>query len=269
MSHRDAAKPDSDAVHRALTRRSLLASLVFPAAAVAAGCATSQNAKRQPTIALTDHELGFEPKLGATKMESDGTRSFRNHLLHDQDGNAVRYQDDLIRGQIFAATFMYVDCKGICSEMTGKMTEAYDLLQPIMGRPVQFYTFSLAQDSSDTLKRYMEARGLYGRPGWKFLTAPKAVITDIRWGFGFFDADEELDSNLTTHTGMARFGNHRLDRWSSCPALANPKLTARSVVSLFPSDQRPYIAALDRKQAHPARKIPNFEPLPPSTQGEG
>ena len=248
-----------------VTRRSALSSLLLPAAALLGGCAASnqRTASRRPT-AHADTE--FEPRLGASIMEPDGTRSFRNHLLHDQDGNEVRFQDDLIAGRVFAATFMYVNCKGICSDMTRNMTEAYDLLKPVMGNPVQFYSFSLAEDSPAEMKAYMEARGLYGRKGWRFLTASRDVIKDIRWGFGFFDPDEEIDNNLNGHTGMARFGYHALDKWSSCPALGNPVVTARSMLAVFPPDARPRIAALERRDTPAPRQIPNYRPLPPSSQ---
>jgi hypothetical protein len=65
---------------------------------------------------------------------------------------------------------------------------------------------------------------------------------------------------------MVRFGNHKLDKWSSCPALSNPVVTARSVISLYPPGQRPHIAALERVEPHPARAIPGYQPVGPSSQ---
>lgn len=270
QSHRKAHRfvPLESAVseEKSISRRGAFASLLLPGIAAAAGCASTAGGPAAGARATARDNREFPERPGSTIMEADGTRTFRNHELRDQDGRVLRYQDDLIRGQVFAATFMYVHCTGICSDMTGKMTQAYDLLKPVMGNPVRFYTFSLAEDSPADLKEYMQARGLYGRPGWSFLTAPREVIKDIRWGFGFWDPDEELDNNLNGHTGMARFGNHRLDKWSSCPALANPVLTARSVLALFPPNQRPVIAGLERTDSPAARKIPNYTPAPPSTQ---
>jgi protein SCO1/2 len=192
-------------------------------------------------------------------MEPDGTRSFRNHELVDQDGRTVRFQDDLIRGQVFAATFMYVHCKGICQDMTRRMAEAHELLAPVMGKPVRFYSFSLAEDTPADMKAYMVARGIDGRAGWSFLTAPREVIRDIRWGFGFFDPNEEIDTRLDGHTGMARFGNHATDKWSACPALGSPRIIARGVVGVLPYDQRTLVTALDRGADHPARAIPGWK----------
>ena len=238
----------------------------MPAAAIVTGCASTGGTGTGAGRKSPSHpDSAFDARPGAFIMNPDGTRAFRNHELRDQDGKIVRFQDDLMSGHIFAATFFYVHCKGICSDMTRNMTGAYDLLQPVMGQPLRFYSFSLAEDSPADLKEYMQSRGLYGRPGWSFLTASREVIKDIRWGFGFYDPDEEVDSNLNGHTGMVRYGNQRLDKWSSCPALGTPMSIARSALAIFPPNQRPRIAALERTDGPRARPIPNYRP--PETPG--
>lgn len=262
MAH-DAGHAHSDA---AMSRRRAFASIALPGTVFLAGCAGATRASApEPARA----ERNFPDRLGASVMEPDGTRTFRNHALQDQDGRTVHFQDDLITGRVFAATFFYVHCKGICSDMTRNMAAVYDLLQPVMDNPVQMYSFSLAEDSPEDLRKYMQERGLYGRPGWRFLTGSRDSIKDIRWAFGFSDPDEEVDNNLNGHTGMARFGNHRLDKWSSCPALGDPAVTARSVLAVFPPNQRPHIAALDRSDAPAPKRIPGFTPQPPSMGSSG
>jgi protein SCO1/2 len=253
---------------RSMQRRSALldmllpaAGLLLPAAGLLAGCAGTRAANGARGTAAGDG--GIPGGLGACRMEPDGTRSFRNHELVDQDGRTVRFQDDLIRGQVFAATFMYVHCTGICQDMTRRMGEAHELLAPVMGKPVRFYSFSLAEDTPADMKAYMKARGIDGRAGWSFLSAPKAVIRDIRWAFGFFDPNEEIDTRLDGHTGMARFGNHATDKWSACPALGNPSLIARGVVGVLPYEQRALVSALEREERHPARRDPNWRPVAP------
>ena len=50
------------------------------------------------------------------------------------------------------------------------------------------------------------------------------------------------------------------------PGARNPVLTARSVIAVFPPDQRPQIAGLEREELYPARKIPNYRPAPPASE---
>lgn len=239
------------------SRRSALRALLIPAgAAILGGCAS---ATRLGGAAPAAHDPGF----GTSRLERDGTRTFKNHLVYDQDGKRLRFQDDLVRGHIFAATFGYSKCRGICGRMAGNMQAAAELLGPLMGRPVRFYNFSLAEDTPDEMKEAMEFRGIYGRPGWKYLTASAEVIREIRWSFGFFDVGEEDTLGQPgTHTGMVRFGNHPLDKWSSCPALGSPASIAASIVWLYPADRRPVVSGLDGEYGG-GRPIPGFVPPEP------
>lgn len=193
-------------------------------------------------------------------MRPDGTRVFRNHRLVDQDGKVVHFQDDLMEGRVFGATFQYANCKGICKNMTEQMKKAYALMEPMMGNPVEFYIFSLAQDTPADMKAYMQARGIYGLKGWRFLSGSNEAITDIRWAFGFGDPNEELDQNLSGHTGMVRFGNHKLDKWAACPAQGSPEATARLMLRMFPSNERPQLAGVASRIAVPALPMKDWTP---------
>jgi len=237
------------------SRRASLCRLMLPAVGIAlAGCMRSI---RSASDAADDP---FPPEPGAFIMRPDGTRAFRNHALRDQHGRTVRFQDDLIEGRVFAANFMYVHCKGICPNMTARLAEAHALLRPVMGRPVQFYSFSLAEDSPEDMLAYMRERGLADLAGWRFLSGTPEVIKDIRWAFGLYDRNEEIDSDLSQHTGMARFGNHRLDKWSACPILGPAASTARGVLSVLPPSERPALANIYlEEQTRPVRTIAGWK----------
>jgi protein SCO1 len=241
-----------------LTRRAAFGGLFLPAAGLfLGGCATAVRSASKSV------EAEIPGGRGAFVMRPDGTRQFRNHELVDQDGRKVRFQDDLVEGRIFGATFQYANCKGICGNMTEQMKLAYDLMRPIMGKPVQFYMFSLAGDSPADMKRFMQDHGVYGLPGWRFFSGSSEAITDIRWAFGFGDPNEDLDQRLEGHTGMVRFANHRLDKWAACPAQGSPAATARLLVRLFPSNERPELAGVASKIADPARAMKNWVPATP------
>lgn len=243
---------------RALSRRASLLSLLLPASAVAlGGCAGGPVAAR-PAPALPD-------RRGASILRADHTRVFRNHTLVDQDGRRVRFQDDLVEGQVFAATFQYAKCQGICKNMTEKMKAASEILGTVMDHPVRFYIFSLAEDTPADMKRYMVDRGIYGLPGWRFLSAPRDTITDIRWAFGFAEPDEETDRNLASHTGMVRYCHHPTDKWAACPSLGDPRTIALLMLRMFPHDQRPDVPSLRDFLYDHGKPIPNYRPLPVPT----
>ena len=237
-----------------INRRELFCSLMLPAAGLLGGCVSAAQTRKTSTAKVPEG-------LGTFAMNQDGTRTYKEHDLVDQDGRKLLFQRDLMEGQVFAATFMYVHCTGICQNLTARMTEAYDLLKPVMGKPVRFYSFSLAEDSPADMKQYMIEHGTYGRPGWSMLTAKREVIRDIRWGFGFFDPNEEVDQDLNGHTGMARFGNQKLDKWSACPALGSPQVIARGVMGVLPPGERPALAGIIRAEGHPARPMASFKPV--------
>jgi protein SCO1/2 len=245
-------RPHLEATARVDRRGALLPLLFAGGAALLGGCATARRPAADPAPTAG----------GETVFGPDGTRTFPNHLLRDQDGREVRFHDDLVRGQVFAATFGYASCKGVCTRIADRMGAASELIAPIMANPVRFYTFSLAEDSPAELRASMKARGLYGRPGWSYLTGPAQTVRSIRWAFGFGEPDEEADASLAFHTGMARFGNHPIDKWSSCPAMGNPVNIARMIVALFPPSRRPAIPTLDFDGGNGARPIPGFRQVP-------
>ena len=255
MSINDEGKREVE--ERPVTRRATISRAIVPAALLLlGGCASALKVgQRKPAVEIPD-------KRGGYAFRPDGTRVFRNHRLVDQDGKAVYFQDDLVEGQVFAATFQYAKCTGICKNMTEKMKLAADILGGTMNNPVRFYMFSLAEDSPADMKEYMQARGIYGRPGWRFLSGSREAITDIRWAFGFGEPNEELDQTLSAHTGMVRYCHHATDKWAACPALGEPSSIARLMVRCFPNDQRPSIPALNDGLFENGTPIPGYKPLP-------
>jgi protein SCO1/2 len=143
--------------------------------------------------------------------------------------------------------------------MVSRMREAHQLLEPVMGDPVRFYTFSLAEDSPADMKAAMRARGIDGLRGWTMLTASREIVRDIRWAFGFFEPNEELDQRLDGHTGMARFGNHASDKWSACPALGSPKSIATSLLGVVAHEDRQRVRWFAEERSRHGRPIPGWK----------
>jgi len=94
-------------------------------------------------------------------------------------------------------------------------------------------------DTPEVLKDYAEGYGI--RPGWLFLTGAEDDIKLLRHRLGFASRDPEEDLAKDRHTGLLRFGNDALDRWSACPALSRPEFLAKVITTqMVPGgDRRP------------------------------
>ncbi|MNF32741.1 hypothetical protein D3C85_600520 [compost metagenome] len=160
---------------------------------------------------------------GAIKPGKRPRTPFANVPLYTQDGDKVRFYDDLIRGKVAVINMMYVMCEGICPTMTANMRQVQRLLGDRLGRDVHLYSITLQPllDTPDTLKAYADKHG--AKPGWTFLTGDPGDIRRLRYSLGFFDPLPEVDENLSTHTGMLRIGNDRTQRWTMAPALCDAK----------------------------------------------
>lgn len=144
-------------------------------------------------------------------------------------GKRVRFYSDLIQGKIVLINFMYSTCKGICPGMTTNLKDVYRALGGRVGRDVFMYSITLQpeKDTVEKLNSYVKARGI--GDGWYFLTGEVHDLDHIRKRLGFYDPNPEVDGDRAQHTGMLRVGNDARQRWTMCPALAEPSAIVRSV----------------------------------------
>src|SRR5262249_38380633 len=148
---------------------------------------------------------------------------FPNVALTTHDGRAVRFYDDIMKGdKIVLVNFMYAHCTGVCPGSTRNLVRVQRLLQDRIGRDVFMYSITLdpARDTPQALAEY--ARSYRTGPGWTFLTGAKADIEAIRHAVGFVDPDSTLDADRTNHSGLVLIGNEAIDRYMAEPAGIEP-----------------------------------------------
>ncbi len=152
---------------------------------------------------------------------------FPNVVLTTHENERARFYDDLLRGRTVILNFMYTTCEGRCPLYTANLMKVHKLLGDRMGKDIFLYSFTLDPevDTPRVLRAYAEAHGI-GR-GWRFLTGNPEDLEMLRRRLGFSAPDPELDRRKSSHTGLIRYGNERLDRWAACPALADPAKIVR------------------------------------------
>jgi protein SCO1/2 len=166
---------------------------------------------------------GRTGKAGTSAVPGRARESrLSNTTLYTQEGKAVRFYDDLIRGKVVAINMMYAQCNGLCPRATANLLRVQKMLGDRLGQGVFMYSITLRpeEDTAQALKHYAGMHGV--RPGWTFLTGAAADIRQVRYELGFFDPDPVVDGEKARHTGMVRIGNDALDRWTSAASLSAP-----------------------------------------------
>ncbi|NJD08597.1 MAG: c-type cytochrome [Methylococcaceae bacterium] len=142
-----------------------------------------------------------------------GANYFPNVELTTQEGNKVRFYDDLIKGKVFAINFIYTRCTDSCPMETAALRKLQQALGDRMGRDVFFYTISIdaERDKPATLKEYA-AKFKVG-PGWTFLAGTKEDVSLIRQRLGMYRDDGKAEQKLSEHNINILMGSEAGGQW--------------------------------------------------------
>lgn len=154
-----------------------------------------------------------------------GKDYFPNTELVNQDGQKVRFFDDLIKDKVVAINFIFTSCTDSCPLETARLLQVQKVLGDRVGKDVFLYSISIdpETDTPEVLKKYTEKFRI--GPGWQFLTGNKDDITELRKSLGLFidgiDNGRNKDHNLSLI-----IGNQSTGRWMKSSPMENPYILA-------------------------------------------
>jgi len=151
--------------------------------------------------------LAVEPAV-AESEEERAREYFTNLELVNQDGETLRFFDDVLKDKVVVINFIFTNCKGACPLMTHKMTVVRDKLEGRIGDPVQFVSLSLdpARDTPAAMKEFAKTHHA-DHYGWVFLTGNAENLDFIIKRLGQFTDDIEA------HSTMMLAGNVNAAHW--------------------------------------------------------
>ena len=169
----------------------------------------------------------FHPAAARADHARWGAGYFPNVTLTTQDGEQVRFYDDLVKGKIVAINLIYTTCKYACPLETARLTQVAKLLGDRMGRDIFFYSITIDpdHDTPQVLKAYADKYQVGA--GWTFLTGKKDEIETISRKLGLYSAPDP--SNPDGHMPMLLVGNEETGQWMRNSALDNPKFLSRTI----------------------------------------
>ena len=180
-----------------------------------------------------------------------GAEYFSNTILTTQDGEEVRFYDDLLKGKIVAINLIYTTCQYACPLETARMSQVQRKLGDRMGREVFFYSITIdpEHDTPAVLKEY--AQKFNAGPGWKFLTGKKADIDLLSKKLGIYSAPDP--GNADGHMPYLLVGNEVTGQWMRNSAVDNASFLARTIADWLNSWQTPTPEPLKSFAEVPAR----------------
>jgi protein SCO1/2 len=161
-----------------------------------------------------------------------GADRFPNVVLTTQDGEQVRFYDDLLKGKIVAINFIYTQCDFTCSLETARMAQVQDILSDRLGKDIFFYSITIDPDNDTppVLKAY--AASFKAGPGWTFLTGRTQDIDLLAVKLGLSEEESitsRPDKEVDGHTPHILIGNEATGQWLRGSSTDNPRFLARLI----------------------------------------
>ena len=133
----------------------------------------------------------------AEDEEARAREYFTNLELINQDGETVRFFDDVLKDKVVVINFIFTNCEGACPLITHKLTLVRDGLEDSIGNPIQFVSLSLdpERDTPAAMKEFAKKHHA-DHEGWVFLTGKSENLDTIIKRLGQFTDDIEAHSTL-------------------------------------------------------------------------
>jgi protein SCO1/2 len=136
--------------------------------------------------------------------------------LLDQDGRAVRFYTDLVKGKVVAVNFIFTTCTTICPPLGATFARVQKELGERAGRDVHLISISVdpATDTPERLKAW--GAKFHAAAGWTFVTGRKPQVDELLRALGAATASP------SEHSPAVLVGNDAAGQWTRAYGLARP-----------------------------------------------
>lgn len=158
-----------------------------------------------------------------------GADYFPNVPLVTQDGETVRFFDDLIKDKVVTINLVYTSCPNMCSLVTARLAKVQKLLGDRVGKDIFMYSITIDPENDTPEKLRAHAEKFDVGPGWTFLTGKPDDIMLLRKKLGFLADGVQVE--LNDHSGSVLIGNQRTGQWMQRMATSSPHILAAQIGS--------------------------------------
>ncbi len=145
----------------------------------------------------------------------------------DQNGKALHFYSDLVRGKVVAVNFVFTTCTTICPPLGATFGKLQKNLGERLGKDVFLISISV-DPTTDTPGRLHAWGAQFGaKPGWTLVTGDKSELNRVLRVFG---ADAASPEN---HSPMVLIVNDRAARWRRVYGLGSTSALTRSIEDMM------------------------------------
>ena len=140
----------------------------------------------------------------------------------DQDGRALKFNTDLVKGRTVAVNFIFTTCRTTCPMLTATFAAVQEAIGERLGSDIFLISVTLDPENDTPFELHAYAEKFGARKGWSFITGKPADIAALLKAFNANASALTQDD----HTSIALIGNGTANSWSrasglhSAPAIA-------------------------------------------------
>jgi len=163
--------------------------------------------------------------------EEKARNYFSNLEVIDQDGETLRFYDDLLKDKVVVINFIFTNCQGACPLMTQNLTMVRDMLGVTLGQEIHFVSISIdpIRDTPAAMKEFAETH-YADQAGWRFVTGNQDNLEYIVKKLGQYN--EEVDA----HSTLLLAANVRTAHWTKIPPNVPPNGVVQRLRTLIEED---------------------------------
>ena len=184
-------------------------------------------------LASTLHadDSGAVQSDGGFAAEQKARAYFTNLELITQDGERLRFYDDVLKDKVVVINFIYTNCQGACPLMTRNLTLVRDMLGGAVGEDIRFVSISLdpLRDTPAAMKKFAQVHNA-DQDGWLFLTGRPDNVNSVTRLLGTYTDD------LEAHSTTLLAANVRTAHWTKIPPTVPPNGVAERLRLLVEDD---------------------------------
>jgi len=163
--------------------------------------------------------------------EEKARNYFSNLEVIDQDGQTLRFYDDLLKDKVVVINFIFTNCQGACPLMTQNLTMVRDMLGVTLGQEIHFVSISIdpIRDTPAAMKEFAETH-YADQAGWRFVTGNQDNLEYIVKKLGQYS--EEVEA----HSTLLLAANVRTAHWTKIPPNVPPNGVVQRLRTLIEED---------------------------------